>query len=104
MAAEDQPYGFFSPATLSRVLIGLSLLGNLDVIYKHDTFRAIELHSVTNGDRQRSGGILMFGYTFAGRLYDRNGFEAKVIDKFWEGVIEEFLAPDNPISVVPPSS
>lgn len=88
-----------SPAAPSTVLIGLSLLGNLDAVYKHPTFSDIELHTLTTGSRQRSSGMLMFVYTFAGRLwvslgYDRNGFDKEVVDKFWGGVldgIEEFL-------------
>lgn len=85
--------------TPSTALLGLSLLGNLDGIYKHATFPKIELHTLTTGSRQRSGGMLLFGYTFAGQLwvslgYDENGFDKQVVDKFWGNVlggIEEFL-------------
>jgi len=76
----------------STALIGLSLLGNLDGIYKHGTFPDIQLHTLTTGSRQRQGGMLLFGYTFAGKLwislgYDENGFEKIVVDSFWENVI-----------------
>jgi hypothetical protein len=88
------------PPVPSAVLIGLSLLGNLDGIYKHSTFPEIKLHTLTTGSRQRSGGMLLFAYTFAGRLwlslgYDKNGFDTEVVEKFWDGVlggVEEFLA------------
>ena len=83
----------------SAALMGLSLLGNLDVTYKHSTFPDIKLHTLTTGSRQRSGGMLLFGYTFVGKLwvsfgYDKNGFQEDVVDAFWAQVteaIDEFL-------------
>ncbi|KAG0707461.1 hypothetical protein DFH29DRAFT_844493 [Suillus ampliporus] len=79
--------------TPSAALIGLSLLGNLDGIYKHGTFPAIKVHTLTTGSRQRSGGMLLFGYTFAGKLwislgYDVNGFEKVMVEQFWENVLQ----------------
>ena len=83
----------------SAALIGLSLLGNLDGIYKHAAFPAVELHTLTTGSRQRHGAMLLFGYTFKGKLwislgYDRNGFAGDVVDRFWKEAldcVEEFL-------------
>jgi hypothetical protein len=83
----------------SSALIGLSLLGNLDGIYKHANFPEIELHTLTTGSRQRKGAMLLFGYTFAGKLfvslgYDEDGFEQGVVQKFWDNclsAIDEFL-------------
>lgn len=83
----------------STALMGLSLLGNLDGMYKHATFPALTLHTLTTGSRQRSGAMLLFGYTFAGKLwvslgYDENGFAEGFVDKFWAealGAIDEFL-------------
>ena len=88
-----------TPRAPSAALIGLSLLGNLDAMYKHANFPDIKMHTLTTGSRQRNSGMLLFGYTFAGKLwvslgYDENGFEQKVIDQFWSNVlggIEEFL-------------
>lgn len=88
-----------APRTPSAALIGLSLLGNLDGIYKHGTFPSVKLHTLTTGSRQRSGGMLLFGYTFAGKLwislgYDVNGFEKVMVEQFWENVLrttDEFL-------------
>ncbi|KAG1885501.1 hypothetical protein F4604DRAFT_1615682 [Suillus subluteus] len=79
--------------TPSTALIGLSLLGNLDGIYKHGTFPAIRLHTLTTGSRQRSGGMLLFGYTFAGKLwvslgYDVNGFDKVMVEQFWENMLQ----------------
>lgn len=76
----------------SAALIGLSMLGNLDGMYKHAEFPDIKLHTLTTGSRQRSGGMLLFGYTFVGKLwvslgYDENGFDKEVVDKFWENVL-----------------
>ncbi|KAG6837665.1 hypothetical protein H0H93_004941 [Arthromyces matolae] len=83
------------PAT---ALIGLSLLGNLDGIYKHSTFPDIKLDTLTTGSRQRAGGMLLFGYTFVGKSwvslgYDENGFDG-VVNDFWSNVlrcIDKFL-------------
>ncbi|KAG7099636.1 hypothetical protein E1B28_001462 [Marasmius oreades] len=76
----------------SAALMGLSLLGNLDGIYKHDSFPDIQLHTLTTGSRQRAGGLLLFGYTFVGKLwvslgYDQNGFDRAVIERFWYNVL-----------------
>jgi hypothetical protein len=76
----------------STALLGLSLLGNLDGIYKHSAFPGITLHTLTTGSRQRSGGMLLFGYTFVGKLwvslgYDEHGFDRDTIDKFWGHVL-----------------
>ena len=83
----------------STALIGLSLLGNLDGIYKHATFPSVKMHTLTTGSRQRNGAMLLFGYTFAGKLwvslgYDENGFPDGVVASFWSeaiGAVEEFL-------------
>lgn len=87
------------PKAPSTALMGLSLLGNLDGIYKHADFPDINFHTLTTGSRQRSGGMLLFGYTFAGKLwislgYDENGFEEVIVQNFWKNVVdgvEEFL-------------
>lgn len=83
----------------SNALIGLSLLGNLDGMYKHSAFPDIHLHTLTTGSRQRAGGMLLFGYTFVGKLwlslgYDENGFDKDIVERFWAnvlGCINEFL-------------
>jgi hypothetical protein len=76
----------------STALIGLSLLGNLDGIFKHASFGEVQLHSLTPGSRQRAGAMLLFGYTFVGKLwislgYDENGFQEGIVEKFWENVL-----------------
>ncbi|KAF8807859.1 hypothetical protein BYT27DRAFT_7189949 [Phlegmacium glaucopus] len=83
----------------SNALMGLSLLGNLDATYKHATFPEIQLHTLTTGSRQRSGGMLLFGYTFVEKLwvsfgYDKNSYQEDVVNTFWTRVteaIDEFL-------------
>ncbi|KAJ8084481.1 hypothetical protein PM082_003251 [Marasmius tenuissimus] len=80
------------PKPPSTALMGLSLLGNLDAIYKHDAFPDIRMHTLTTGSRQRAGGLLLFGYTFVGKLwvslgYDENGFDKAVIGRFWGNVL-----------------
>lgn len=83
----------------TNALIGLSLLGNLDGIYKHQDFESVKMHTLTTGSRQRNGGMLLFGYTFVGKLwlslgYDEEGFEKETINKFWnelQPAVDEFL-------------
>lgn len=87
------------PKAPSNALIGLSMLGNLDGIYKHQDFKSIKMHTLTTGSRQRNGGMLLFGYTFVGKLwlslgYDEEGFEKETVGKFWDGLqaaVDEFL-------------
>ncbi|KIK70676.1 hypothetical protein GYMLUDRAFT_32717 [Collybiopsis luxurians FD-317 M1] len=103
---DDKARGIVSPPTVTvkssssaAALIGLSLLGNLDGIYKHATFPKVKLHTLTTGSRQRSSAMLLFGYTFVGKLwvslgYDENGFEEGVVDRFWDNILismEELL-------------
>jgi hypothetical protein len=76
----------------STALLGLSMLGNLDGMYKHAAFPEIKLHTLTTGSRQRHGAMLLFGYTFAGKLwvslgYDENGFEPKPVKLFWDDML-----------------
>ena len=83
----------------SAALIGLSMLGNLDGIYKHPSFPSLKLHTLTTGSRQRNGGMLLFGYTFVGKLwlslgYDVNGFDDDVVQTFWRNLlafVDDFL-------------
>ncbi|THV07508.1 hypothetical protein K435DRAFT_788427 [Dendrothele bispora CBS 962.96] len=82
-----------SPRAPSTALIGLSLLGNLDGIYKHARYADITLHTLTTGSRQRPGGMLLFGYTFVGKLcvslgYDKNGFKDGVVEQFWDNTLQ----------------
>ena len=81
------------PPPPSAALIGLSMLGNLDAVYKHGSFPDLKLHTLTSGSRQRNGGMLLFGYTFAGKLwvslgYDENGFEPKPLEMFWDNMLK----------------
>ncbi|GAA5875905.1 hypothetical protein JCM16303_004038 [Sporobolomyces ruberrimus] len=76
-------------------LMGLSMLGNLDGIYEHSKYleRGIELHTLTTGSRQRPGALLLFSYTFAGKVwlslgYDSNGFEKGVIENWWKELLK----------------
>jgi len=83
----------------SSALIGLSLLGDLDRVFHHSQYPCIRLNALTPGSRVRGGGTLLFGYTFAGKLWlnlpwDLNGFGDGVIDAFWKELVlgvEEFL-------------
>ncbi|KAF8913145.1 hypothetical protein CPB84DRAFT_1812064 [Gymnopilus junonius] len=84
--------GSSKPKIPSAALMGLSLLGNLDGIYKHSAFPSIKLHTLTTGSRQRAGGMLLFSYTFVEKLW--NNFEEEAVKNFWENVISaihEFL-------------
>ncbi|KIJ33989.1 hypothetical protein M422DRAFT_233571 [Sphaerobolus stellatus SS14] len=80
----------------STALLGLSLLGNLDSMYKHSLYPSITLHTSTGGSRQRKGGLLVFGCTFAGKLgmslgYDEGAYKAEV-GAWWDEVRKEITA------------
>ncbi|GAA5897369.1 hypothetical protein JCM6882_001869 [Rhodosporidiobolus microsporus] len=96
-AKKDQPA---APAKApSTALLGLSMLGNLDGMYKHADFHGIQLHTLTTGSRQRPGALLLFAYTFAGKLwfslgYDSNGFKKGSVERWWDELVkgvDEFL-------------
>ncbi|GJJ09624.1 hypothetical protein Clacol_003847 [Clathrus columnatus] len=80
----------------SAALLGLSLLGNLDGIYQHDDYHpSVILNTLTTGSRQRSGGLLVFGYTFAGKLwlsigYDKESYNHQV-EVWWDEVVKEMM-------------
>jgi len=76
----------------SSALIGHSFLGNLDSIYDHSSYGDLRLHTAVGGPRQRSGGMLLFSYTFAGKLlislgYDENGLDRVVVQRFWNNLL-----------------
>ncbi|GAA6048462.1 hypothetical protein JCM3770_003769 [Rhodotorula araucariae] len=90
------------PRAPSTALMGLSMLGNLDGVYKHADLHGIRLDTLTTGSRQRPGAVLLFTYTFAGKLwvslgYDANGFEPGVIERWHTALVagvEQFLLLD----------
>ena len=47
-----------------KAFMGVSMLGNLDGMYKHADFSEVRLKSLMTGSRQRPGGLLLFAYTF----------------------------------------
>ncbi|KAF8528124.1 hypothetical protein BU17DRAFT_39215 [Hysterangium stoloniferum] len=80
------------PKTPSVALLGLSLLGNLDGTYKHASYPELVLHTLTTGSRQRAGGLLVFGYTFAGKLWVSLGYDEGAFDDsvgvWWKEVVK----------------
>jgi len=110
--ARGLPHKLFSfregstPSTLppapSTALVGLSLIGNLDVIYLRSMYPTFSLRSVTTASRQKEGGVLLLQHTFGGKLWlnlcwDRNGFGGGLMESFWEGLqiaVDEFLVLD----------
>ncbi|GJN92274.1 hypothetical protein Rhopal_005304-T1 [Rhodotorula paludigena] len=90
------------PKAPSTALMGLSMLGNLDAIYRHEQYHGIKLDTLTTGSRQRPGALLLFAYTFAGQLWislghDSNGFKHGVIERWWAALlagVEQFLVLD----------
>ncbi|KAK7056678.1 hypothetical protein VNI00_002395 [Paramarasmius palmivorus] len=83
----------------SACLLGLSLIGNLDVTYKRSELGSMELHNVTTASRQKAGGMLLLEHTFGKKLWfhlfwDEMGFEEGRIEEFWaklEDTVVEFL-------------
>ncbi|KAF8746451.1 hypothetical protein RHS02_00683, partial [Rhizoctonia solani] len=81
-----------NPTPPSTALMGLSLLGNLDGMYTHAAYGPIKLDALTTGSRQRAGAMLLFSYTFVGKLWlcfghDENGFDRAVVEEFWKEVV-----------------
>lgn len=62
---KDNLQEVMAPAPAGKALMGVSMLGNLDGMYKHATFPAVKMYSLTTGSRQRPGGLLLFTYTLA---------------------------------------
>ncbi|KDR70713.1 hypothetical protein GALMADRAFT_271467 [Galerina marginata CBS 339.88] len=87
------------PPAPSAALLGLSLIGNLDVTYNRSSYPSFHLHSVTTASRQKAGGLLLLEHTFAKKLWlhlcwDENGFEEGHIEKLWTDLrdaVHEFL-------------
>jgi hypothetical protein len=52
------------PPASQKAVLGVSMLGNLDGIYKHGEYPEIRLESLMTGSRQRPYGLLLFAYTF----------------------------------------
>jgi hypothetical protein len=76
----------------SAALIGLSLIGDLDRVYKPHQFPSIKLLYSTSGTRKGPGAILVFTHTFAKRLYihvgwDKEGFEEGLMEYFAQGLV-----------------
>lgn len=102
-AAEDDGYLPRRPSapsnTPSLALLGLSQLGPLDPIYTPTSYPALNLTHIRSTTRKAKGGILLFTFTFRGRLHlslgwDREGFERGVVEVFLEEVekgVKEFL-------------
>ncbi|GAA6031973.1 hypothetical protein JCM8097_003368 [Rhodosporidiobolus ruineniae] len=92
------------PKAPNVALMGLSMLGNLDGMYKHADYPSIKLHTLTTGSRQRPSSLLLFAYTFAGKLwfslgYDSNGFERGTVEKWWDELlkgVDELLLEEEP--------
>jgi hypothetical protein len=53
------------PAPAGKALMGVSMLGNLDGMYRHADHGGIEMYALTTGSRQRAGALLLFAYTLA---------------------------------------
>ncbi|KAG8894338.1 hypothetical protein FRC01_013029 [Tulasnella sp. 417] len=79
-------------AAPSTALLGLSHIGNIDLIYKYKDYPSIQLHTFAPAVRVRPGGMLLFGYSFGGKLtlnlvYDLNGFKDGIIEAWWKDLL-----------------
>jgi hypothetical protein len=95
----DRSYGISLPIikdggedTPSIALCGLSLIGDLDKTYIQEEYDPeVRLRDVVTASKQRQGGFLVLEHTFRGKLglhlvWDVDGFEGDVIERFWEEV------------------
>lgn len=79
------------PPASSSVLLGLSLIGNLDTIYLRSSYPFFDLLSVSTASRQKAGGLLLLQHTFGGKLWlnlcwDTNGYPEGLMERFWQGL------------------
>ncbi|KAF8480627.1 hypothetical protein JB92DRAFT_3040573 [Gautieria morchelliformis] len=88
--AQLPPHARPATASPSRALLGLSLIGNLDHTYTRSSYDCpgVSLHTVTTASRQKEGGLLVLGHTFAGQLWlhlcwDEEGFARGVVEGWW---------------------
>lgn len=87
------------PPPPSMALLGVSHMGNLDHVYQFASYPELELTGVHSTTRKSPGGLLLFSYTFRGRLYlslgwDKPALQEGVVEAFWENVlagVQEFL-------------
>ncbi|KIK55429.1 hypothetical protein GYMLUDRAFT_175669 [Collybiopsis luxurians FD-317 M1] len=84
-------------------LFGLSLIGNLDLVYRQEEYVAVGSGSEGEGEgRQKPGGFLLLEHTFGKKLWlhlcwDENGFEEGHVESFWEcleDAVEELVIGD----------
>lgn len=86
------PEARVDPPAPSRALLGLSLLGNLDAIYKQSDYSPeVKLLSFRGASKLKKSGLLFLAHTFRNQLefhliWEANGFKEGVIEKWWEGV------------------
>ncbi|GJJ13028.1 hypothetical protein Clacol_007277 [Clathrus columnatus] len=87
------PHARVDPPAPSRALLGLSLLGNLDSLYKQSDYSPqVKLLSFRGASKLKRGGLLFLAQTFRNQLefhlvWEETGFEEGIIEKWWEGVI-----------------
>lgn len=115
-AAEDDGFLARSPPPASPsnkppslALLGLSQLGPLDPIYTPSSYPSLTLTHIRSTTRKAKGGILLFTFTFRGRLHlslgwDREAFEGRVIEGFLDevekGVGEFFVGGEGGMEIV----
>jgi hypothetical protein len=86
----------------SLALLGLSQLGPLDRVYTPSSYPALNLTNIRSTTRKAKGGILLFTFTFRGKLHlslgwDRHAFENGVVERFLDEVekaVGEFFLSD----------
>lgn len=86
----------------SLALLGLSQLGPLDPLYNPESYPAIKLFHMRATTRKARGGMLLFTYTFRGKLtlnlgWDQSAFEDGLVEAFMGEVergVGEFLVGD----------
>lgn len=81
-----------APPAPSTALLGLSMVGRLDDIYKRSEYPdSVQLYSVTTASRLKPGGMLLLEHTFGNKLWlhlcwDEMGFKQGQVESFWEGL------------------
>lgn len=87
-----------SPMPPALALIGLSLPGPLDQVYKHSLYPTIDVQNIYPSNRKAPGQILLFAHTFKGRFWFTIGWEGNgliggnsengPLARFWEILVD----------------
>ncbi|KAJ7754603.1 hypothetical protein B0H16DRAFT_1690571 [Mycena metata] len=92
-APQPPPLGPKGTSPPAVALLGISNAGDMASIYRSDAYPLIKLIEMARGPRRGPGGMLVYTYTFVGRLnltlmWDAAPFPPGLIEEFWRYVVD----------------